>query len=149
MGPNSRPPHGPEAPETGAPQPKPSPSEDVTYTQIPSGFLAVIGGSLGWFVALGWLAYATGLDGEFAMLIASVFAVVAIGMPALLVAMGTRRAERASGAHAREWLHGFFATWTGTIRAREALVQVLLPITATAAGFTMIAIVLISVRPAG
>jgi hypothetical protein len=117
-----------------------------TYTHIPSGFLALIGGSLAWFVGVGWLAYATGIDGAFAMLIASVFAVVAIGLPALLVAVGRSRRDRAGSVHARLWLRGRFETWTGRIRSREALVQVLLPISATAVGFTLIAIVLASVR---
>ncbi len=137
----TRSPAGPESPETAAP-PSERPPADRTHMHIPAGFLTLIGGSLAWFVAMGWLAYATGLDGEFAMLIVSVFAVVAIGVPALLVVAGRGSAERASAARARPWLRGFFVTWTGTIRAREALVQVLLPITATAIGFTLIAVVL-------
>src|SRR5690349_12860711 len=123
-----------------------TPPERRTYTSIPLSLLSIIGGSLACYIIVGWLAYSAGIDGEFAMLIASVFAVVAIGVPALLVAVGAGRGKHASTTRARQWLRGRFDTWTGTIRAREALVQVLLPITATAVGFTLIAIVLVSVH---
>lgn len=122
-----------------------TPPEKRTYTSIPLSLLSIIGGSLACYIIVGWLAYATGTDGEFAMLIATVFAVVAIGVPALLVAVGVGRTH-ARPTRARVWLRGLFDTWTGTIRAREALVQVLLPITATVVGFTLIAIVLASVH---
>lgn len=120
--------------------------ESAAHTRIPAAFLAIIGGSLGWFVAVGWIAYATGIDGAFAMLIASVFAAVAIGLPALLVAVGAGRGEKARAPRAREWLRGRFATLTGRLPTRAALVEVLLPITAVAIGFTAIAIVLVAVR---
>lgn len=139
--------HGESTPDARGPRAADREKQErAPHTRIPSAFLAIIGGSLSWFVAVGWIAYATGADGAFAMLIASVFAVVAIGLPALLVAVGAGRGDGASSVRALEWLHGRFETLTGRLPARAALVQVLLPITATAIGFTLIAIVLVSVR---
>ncbi len=122
-----------------------TPPEKKTYTQIPPSLLSIIGGSLALYIIVGWLAYSVGTDSEFVMLIATVFAVVAIGAPALLAFVSLRRSKHSSTPRVRTWLHGFFDTCTGALRAREALVQVLLPITATAVGFTLIAIVLLSV----
>jgi len=77
-------------------------------------------------------AYAAWLD----VVITGLF-VIAMSIPALLWATWLRNTNHATGNHRpgfRQWASGEFETWTGSVKATSATVEILLPIAALAIG---------------
>jgi hypothetical protein len=115
---------------------------DISHKRIPARFLAVMGLSLAWFVPVGWLAFAGGVDTVLAMMLVSVFASVALALPWLLARASRGSLDEASAYRPREWLKGQFETQTGRLPARDALILILLPLASAAIGITLMGIVL-------
>ncbi|MGH6994897.1 MAG: hypothetical protein ACREES_04310 [Stellaceae bacterium] len=81
---------------------------------------------------------------------ASLFVVVAIGIPLLLSRIWWRHHAGDNPPEGfREWLHDEFETWQGRLNGADASAEILLPITAVSVGMVIFAIVLFLVAPAG
>ncbi len=119
------------------------------HRRIPAAFLAVMGICLAWFVPVGWLAYWGDTDTVLTMLFVTVFTVVALGVPWLLVRVSRGRIEMTSGHRPAQWLRGQFETSTGRLPAREAMVLILLPLASAAVGITLMGLVLAFVAAGG
>jgi len=112
------------------------------HRRIPAPLLALMGLCLGWFVPIGWLAYGGSTDTVMAMLLVSVFATVALGVPWLLVRTSRGRVDTTSAYRPRQWLRGQFETFTGRLPSREAIILILLPLGAAAVGITLMGVAL-------
>ncbi len=81
-----------------------------------------------------------------ALMVVSLFVMVAVGLPYKLWRIGAkargRRPPERPGSLA-DWLGGDFDTWPGRIRAKDAAIEVLLPIAAVAIGMSVFAMVLL------
>ena len=113
-----------------------------THRRIPASLLALMGLCLGWFVPIGWIAYGGSADTVMTMLLVSVFATVALGVPWLLARTSRGRVETTSAHRPRQWLRGQFETFTGRLPSREAIILILLPLGAAAVGITLMGIAL-------
>ena len=112
------------------------------HRRIPASLLALMGVCLGWFVPIGWIAYGGSADTVMTMLLVSVFATVALGVPWLLARTSRGRVETTSAYRPRQWLRGQFETFTGRLPSREAIILILLPLGAAAVGITLMGIAL-------
>jgi hypothetical protein len=112
------------------------------HRRIPASLLALMGLCLGWFVPVGWIAYGGSADTVMTMLLVSVFATVALGVPWLLARTSRGRVETTSAYRPRQWLRGQFETFTGRLPSREAIILILLPLGAAAVGITLMGIAL-------
>jgi hypothetical protein len=78
------------------------------------------------------------------------FVVVAVGLQALLWRVaGRHRDPRGARKSFHDWADGEFATWQGQLKARNAAIEVLLPLAAVAFGMAAFAIVASFVIPGG
>lgn len=81
---------------------------------------------------------------------ASLFVVVAIGIPLLLSRIWWRHHTGDNPPERfHEWLHDEFETWQGRLSGIDASAGILLPITAVSVGMVIFAIVLNLVAPGG
>ncbi len=112
------------------------------HRRIPATLLAVMGFCLGWFVPIGWLAYWGHVDTVMTMLLVTSFAVVALGVPWLLVRTSRGRIDTTSAYRPKQWLRGQFETLTGRLPSREAIILILLPLASAAIGITLMGVVL-------
>ena len=112
--------------------------------RLPAVVTTLGGGALASIVAIGWIAFGYNHGAEFSLLIASVFATVAVGLPILLWRASRRRTEpeEPSDQPAEDspgLLGSEFETHTGPLSGRAAVAQILLPVMAAAIGFVLIA----------
>lgn len=99
-----------------------------------------------WLILAAWLGYTTGVYEVMIFGVCTVFAVVALGLPALMLWIGRRRPgprpSRAPGWSDTEDVE----TQAGRLGARQAAVQILLVPGSLALGFSAIALVELLVR---
>ena len=114
----------------------------AAHQRIPRTMLVAMGLCLVWFAPVGWLAYWGHVDTVLTMLFVSVFVVVALGVPWLLVRTSRGRIETVSADKLPQGLRGTFETYTGRVSGRAALVQIMLPLASAAIAITSIGIVL-------
>lgn len=97
-----------------------------------------------WLVAFAWVAFGTNLGAELVFAVCTFFALVALGLPAVLGAAAhrprRRRLEQASGDRIQ--------TQTGSLNWRQGAIQILIAPVALAIGFTAIGVIDILVRHA-
>lgn len=84
---------------------------------------------------------------DYLLVVVAGFFVIAMGIPFLLwrTWLNQTRADASAGS-LREWARGEYEIWEGSLKGREAALQVLLPIAAVAFGMTAIGIVLLLVK---
>ena len=99
-----------------------------------------------WFVLGAWGFFAPAGYIGLALAVVSAFVLVAVGLPFVLSRFAKKRRDLDATAKRpgslRDWLAGDFDTWQARLRAREAVVAILLPLLAGAVGMTAFAIVL-------
>jgi hypothetical protein len=97
-----------------------------------------------WLVVFGWVAFGTNIGTDMVFAVCAFFALVALGLPAVLGAAARRprrqRLEQASGDRIQ--------TRTGSLNWRQGAIQILLAPVALALGFTAIGVIDILVRHA-
>ena len=111
----------------------------------PLVYKAAVGLAL-WFVLAAWLLFRGGDYLELLLIMVSVLMLIAVAIPTVIW-LSWRKAQgpaanKNAGEDFGEWLSGDFETWQGRVSAREAAIQVLLPLAAVAFGLTAIGIVL-------
>jgi hypothetical protein len=122
---------------------------EISHRRLPAAFLVAMGASLGWFVPVGWIAFAGGIDAAFAMLLVTVFAAVSLALPWLLARTSRGSMGETSAYRMRQWVRGQFETLTGRLPARDAIIMILLPLASAAIGITLMGIVLGAVAAGG
>ena len=113
----------------------------------PLVYQAMIGLAL-WFVLSAWVLL-SGSEGDYTGLllaVVSVFILIAVAIPCVLWLNwrkfpGSGAAEQESESF-REWLSGDLETWQGRVSARDAVIEILLPLAAVAFGITALGIAL-------
>jgi hypothetical protein len=97
-----------------------------------------------WFVLSVWALFSGGYA-SLNDLVITVFFVMAVGIPgAIWLAWRRHRTEeekRAVSPQFGRWLAGEFANWTGSQKASQAAIEILLPIAAVAIGITVFGLV--------
>jgi hypothetical protein len=87
---------------------------------------------------------------DFALFVVTGFVAVVVGLQAALWAVaGRRRYPRGSRESFRRWADSEFVTWQGRLKARNAAIEVLLPLAAAAFMMLACAIVANFVIPGG
>jgi hypothetical protein len=100
-------------------------------------------GAAAWFVIAIW-GFASDSYTDWLLVVVSAFALIAVGIPAILSCVGD--AEKPKQPGLRDWVCGDFATWTDRSKAGNAAVEILLPLGAIALGMTVIAVVFMAER---
>lgn len=96
-----------------------------------------------WFILWSWIGFADAHFIDYLLAVITAFFVVAIALLALAGRQWHNHRVWMPDITAGfdDWIHGDFDTWTGRIPAREALVEVLLPLAAAALGMTGFAVI--------
>ena len=114
--------------------------------RLPRGMYWIMVGLAVWLVLSVWGFAGSGYTG-LVLSIVSLFLGIAVALPLLLALIARRRRARGLGLDQsepdtlKEWLTREFSEQTGTIGARAAAVQVLLPLAAVAFGMTIFALI--------
>lgn len=99
-----------------------------------------------WLVVFAWIAFSTGLIEEMVFGVCTFFAVVALGLPAVLGIMSSQATGEGRPEKLDQSTEDKIETYTGPLSVRQAAVQILIAPAALAFGFTAIAIVDMLVR---
>ncbi len=104
-----------------------------------------------WLVLSVWVLFSRGSYTGLTLTVITFFFLVAVGIP-LIIWLTWRRNAGPNGQHSyvaplREWAAHPFATCSGDIPGREALIQILLPISAVAFGMTIFGLVFLFTVP--
>jgi hypothetical protein len=110
----------------------------------------VAAGLILWYAFAAWLMFAAAGYQKFDLIMVSGVMLAAVGIP--LVVFFTRRrflkthmhVEDAAPHPLRTWLANDFDTWQARLSAREAAVQILLPLAAVSVGITLLGIAMIA-----
>lgn len=110
----------------------------------------VAAGFIAWYAFAAWLLFASAGYQKLDLIMVSGVMLLAIGIP--LIVFFTRRhflrthmhIEEAAPHPLRTWLAGDFDTWQARLSAREAAVQILLPLAAVSVGITVLGIAMIA-----
>ncbi|HET9716347.1 MAG TPA: hypothetical protein VFP60_09210 [Pseudolabrys sp.] len=104
-----------------------------------------------WLVGSVWALFSRGTYAGVTVIVVTLFFLVAVGIPVLIWLTWRRNSEpdvqRADATPFREWAANSFETWTGAMKARDASIQILLPIAAVALGMTIFGVVFLLVVP--
>jgi len=107
---------------------------------------------LGVVLILGIVGFAGGTQAYngLVLMAASLFVVVAIGIPLLLSRIWQRhRTGEERPERFRDWLRDEVEIWQGHLNGGDAIAGILLPITAVSVGMVIFAVVLNLIAPAG
>jgi len=115
----------------------------ITSRLHPRVYALLIGFAL-WLVLSVWLFAGNGII-DYLLFIISGFVFIAVALPLIL-----SRVDRANGTAGRaeprqsyrDWAALDFDTWSGRLSARQAAVQILLPVAAVAVGMTLFGLAL-------
>src|SRR5262245_55700557 len=114
----------------------------------PRIYTAIVGLTL-WLVLSIWLLFSRGNYEGLTLSVITLFFAVLVGIPLLLWLTWRHNTPEQDGNAApfSEWIGNSFETWTGGISAREASIQILLPIAAVAIGMTIFGLVFMLTVP--
>lgn len=122
---------------------RPTNRGNAVYDRLhPAVYFALVG-SIVWFSLAIW-GFAADSYADWILVVVCGFWLIAVSIPVILSAV--KRGDRPPGKNGlafRDWLSSEFASWTGSSKASNALVEILLPMGAAAIGMTAIAIVFI------
>jgi hypothetical protein len=100
-----------------------------------------------------WVFFSFGSYNAVMFGVVTVFIVIAVGLPLILSRVGDGLEDAEHDHHRpaafREWASSEFNAWSGPLGAKEAVVQVLLPIAAVSIGLTLIGLAFYLAEPAG
>jgi hypothetical protein len=123
------------------------PQTDELHPRI---YTTVVGLTL-WLVLSVWVLFSRGSYEGLTLSVITLFFTVLVGIPVLLWLTWRHNTDpknqSASAAPFGEWTRKSFQTWTGSIGAREASIQILLPIAAVTIGMTIFGLVLLFTLP--
>jgi hypothetical protein len=113
---------------------------DVYDRLHPAVYVALVG-SVAWFSLAIW-GFASDSYTDWLLVVVCGFWLIAVSIPAILFAVkrGDRSPTKTELAF-RDWISSEFASWTGSSKASNAAVEILLPMGAAAIGMTAIAII--------
>ncbi len=120
------------------------------FDQLHPRIWGAAAGLIAWFALMAWVLFDRSGDVTLPLMFVTVLFVVAIGLPWTL-SLIWRRFERPYEEHPKptsfhDWTHGDLVVWGARLRARDAAIDVLLPLTAVSLGLTAIGIVFVIVR---
>ena len=109
---------------------------------LPRQLYLILVGLAVWLIISFWGFLGTGYS-ALALTVASLFIIVAVGLPLLLarIARRRRRKDPAEPDTLHDWLDRDFESNTGRLSTAAAAAQVILPIAAVAFGMTIFAVV--------
>ncbi|MGE0240864.1 MAG: hypothetical protein AB7F09_16645 [Parvibaculaceae bacterium] len=119
------------------------PATRVTDRLHPGLYLALVALAL-WFVLSAW-AFAGGAYTDYLLVVASGLILVAIAIPAALWRIWRHHphAEEDANGSLRQWASSSeFRIWQDRMKAKDAALEILLPVAAVAFGMSLLAIVL-------
>jgi hypothetical protein len=126
--------------ETAAPTPAPLPATDIHPVAV-----AIPVAAAAWFVVAAWCAFGGG-ETSLVLAVITLFCVIFFGLFVGGAAMGRDMTpERAHNRSFREFLDGDVDIATGRVTGREALCQIASMPVGLAIGFTIIAMIAVSV----
>lgn len=98
-----------------------------------------------WLVVSIWALFDRGAVVALNLLVISAFFLIVVGIPVLLWLTWRRNTpadeQSVSNERFRDWSAHEFATWTGGVSGKEAVMQILLPIAAVCIGMTIFGLV--------
>jgi hypothetical protein len=107
-------------------------------------------GLIAWFALMAWVLFDRSGDVTLSLMFVTVLFVVAIAVPWTLSLVwrkfGRPYEEHPKPTSFHDWMDGDLAVWGARLRARDAAIDVLLPLVAVSFGLTAIGIVLAIVR---
>jgi hypothetical protein len=114
------------------------------YGHLHRSIYEVMVGLAAWLVFSVWLFFDKGSTG-LPLAVVSIFVLISVMLPVVLWRIRRHNraaAEPGDGESFPAWLSGEFETWPGRVGARDAALEILLPIAAVALGMTLFAVVL-------
>jgi hypothetical protein len=103
-------------------------------------------GLIAWFALMAWVLFDRSGDVTLSLMFVTVLFVVAIAVPWTLSLVwrkfGRPYEEHPKPTSFHDWMDGDLAVWGARLRARDAAIDVLLPLVAVSFGLTAIGIVL-------
>jgi hypothetical protein len=98
-----------------------------------------------WLLLSIWVLFGHGAYVGLIFAMVTLFFVIVTGIPLLIWLTWRRHADRhdtrAPNESFRDWVSHGFATWTGTLSGREAVVQIMLPLAAVSIGMSIFGLV--------
>jgi hypothetical protein len=107
-------------------------------------------GLIAWFALMAWVLFDRSSDLSLLLMFVTVLFAIAIALPWTLsliwrkFQMPYERHPKPTSFH--DWTEGDFAVWGARLRARDAAIDVLLPLVAVSLGLTAIGVVFVIVR---
>ena len=105
-------------------------------------------GLIAWFALMAWVLFDRSSDLSLLLMFVTVLFAIAIALPWTLSLIWRKfqmpRHPKPTSFH--DWTDGDFAVWGARLRARDAAIDVLLPLVAVSLGLTAIGVVFVIVR---
>ena len=107
-------------------------------------------GLIAWFALMAWVLFDRSSEVSLSLMFVTVLFVVAIGLPWTLYLIW-RKFQMPYEGHPKptsfhDWTDGDFAVWGARLRAKDAAIDMLLPLVAVSLGLTAIGVVFVIVR---
>ncbi|WP_141688334.1 hypothetical protein [Bradyrhizobium paxllaeri] len=120
------------------------------FDQLHPGIYGAAVGLIAWFALMAWVLFDRSSDVSLSLMFVTVLFVVAIALPWTLSLVWRKFQMPYEGhpkpASFRDWTEGDLAVWDARLRARDAAIDVLLPLVAVSLGLTAIGVVFVIVR---
>ena len=107
-------------------------------------------GLIAWFALMAWVLFDRSSDVSLMLMFVTVLFTVAIAV-LWMISVVWKKFQRPYEEHLKptsfhDWAHGDFVVWGARLRARDAAIDVLLPLVAVSFGLTAIGVVFVIVR---
>ena len=117
------------------------------FDQLHPRIWGAAAGLIAWFAVMAWILFDRSSDATLSLMFVTVLFAVAIGLPWTL-SLVWRKCQLPHEGHAKptsfhDWTDGDLAVWGARLRARDAAIDVLLPLAAVSLGLTAIGIVFV------
>jgi hypothetical protein len=120
------------------------------FDQLHPRIWGAAAGLIAWFALMAWVLFDRSGDVTLSLMFVTVLFVVAIAVPWTLSLVwrkfGRPYEEHPTPSSFHDWMDGDLVVWGARLRARDAAIDVLLPLVAVSFGLTAIGIVLAIVR---
>ena len=120
------------------------------FDQLHPRIWGAAAGLIAWFALMAWILFDRSSDVTLSLMFVTVLFAVAIALPWTLSLVWKKFQMPYEGqpkpASFHDWTDGDLAVWGARLRARDAAIDVLLPLAAVSLGLTAIGIVFVIVR---
>ena len=120
------------------------------FDELHPGIYGAAVGLIAWFALMAWVLFDRSSDVTLSLMFVTVLFTVAIAVPWTLSLVSKKfrspYEEHPKTTSFHDWTHGDFAVWGARLRARDAAIDVLLPLVAVSLGLTAIGIVFVIMR---